>query len=108
MGIMNTPEPALKHCDKASPKGIISRLERLPFGGFVQQQSRWRKALAILLDQVLGPGDEVFHAVLIDELQRATGPGGEADAENRADVGVRRRSQHALLHATHGFDGLYK
>src|SRR5574337_700193 len=53
-----------------------------------------------------GAVEERVDAGAVDELQRAAGPAWEADAEDRADVGVVRRSQHALGEAARGLDRL--
>ena len=44
--------------------------------------------------------------VAVDELRRAAGDGREADAEDRADVGLGGRADHALVEAADGLHGL--
>src|SRR5487761_2084170 len=64
------------------------------------------KALAVFGGERVGARSELRHARGIDELQRAAGPCGEADAENRTDVGVGDVPQHALLQAARRFNRL--
>src|SRR5574338_61766 len=72
----------------------------------LEQRRRRREALAVTLREFPGASCEGTHADVVDELDRTTGPGRESPAEDRTDVRVARRFQHALVEAAHRLDRL--
>src|ERR1035437_317188 len=83
--------------------------------GFLAQQRVRCEAVAELLCELVGTGDETCHAVARvaagvavagDVLQYSAGPRREADPHDRTDVGVCDGDQHTLLQASRGLDGL--
>ena len=64
------------------------------------------KRLPSPLASAAGVRDEMPAPVRLDELYRAARPGREADAEDRADVGLEGARQHAFGQAARGLDGL--
>src|SRR5262249_11949714 len=74
---------------------------------FPLEQQVWHgESRSATLLELARASDKVANAFAADELQRATGPGGEADAEDRTDVAVALAGQHTVLQATRRFDGL--
>jgi hypothetical protein len=67
---------------------------------------RQHKARTVLSRQFRTPLGKRIHALAIDELQRAACPGRKTDAEDRTDVAVMHRGQHAFLQAAGGLDCL--
>src|SRR5437870_5074809 len=57
---------------------------------------RDREAGTVAVRELRGTFAELLHAGAVDELQRAAGPSGKADAEDRADVRVVRGGEHAF------------
>src|SRR5450830_2200416 len=78
------------------------------FAGFrlVAHDFRAGVALAVPGGERIGARGKFRHAYGVDVLQRAAGPGGEADTEDGTDVGVGDVSEHALLQASRRFDRL--
>src|SRR2546423_696821 len=83
------------------PSGVL--LDPLPALGLQRQRLRHLEPLAVLLAQLLRPRHEAGDAavVAVDVLDHAAGPGREADAQDRADVRLGDRTQHALVQAAH-------
>src|SRR3954447_8494400 len=76
--------------------------------GLLDQRRGRLEALAVALGQLARPGDEPGDPALVtvDVLEHAPGPAGEADAHDRADVGVGDRLDDALVEALDRLDGL--
>ena len=74
----------------------------------LEQRLRRGEAVAVLGGELAGPRHETGLAAGIsdDVLRRATGPRREADAHDRADVGVGGRREHALVEALLGLQRL--
>ena len=88
---------------EAVPGGL---LEASAFLGHFHQDRRGLEALAIFLGELLRALDEVFDAIGVDVLQGAALEGGEAPAEDRADVGVGDRLHDLFSVALGGLVGL--
>src|SRR3954452_24985334 len=69
--------------------------------GSRSQRRRWGEPVAVPRRELVGPGHETGDTtrVLLDVLGNPAGPRREADAEDRADVGVRRGRQDPLVEA---------
>src|SRR5688500_7222152 len=84
------------------------RSEALALLGLLDQAGRRGEPVAVLGGQLLGPGDERLDAgagralVAVDELSGTAGERGEPDAEDRADVRLGGRVDHALVEAAGG------
>src|SRR5204863_7623277 len=74
----------------------------------LDERGRRLEALAVTLGQLARSGHEAGRAALVavDVLEHSAGPAGEADAEDRADVGVGNRLDHALVEALDRLDRL--
>src|SRR5690349_16886023 len=74
--------------------------------GLLYQRGRGLEALAIAFGQLARPSDECRRSaavdrglVAVDVLEHAARPAGEANPEDRADVGVGDRFDHTLVEA---------
>src|ERR1039457_6012545 len=86
--------------------GLLYSNERFAGLRLVAHDLRAGVAFAVFGCEPIGARGEFRRAYGVDELQRAPGPGGEADAEDGTDVGVGDVPEHAFLQAARRFDRL--
>src|SRR5690606_7216641 len=82
-------------------------VEGLAARGHVAQQLRRTQLLAEQVGQPVGFGYERGDSDAVYETERSARVRRIAHAENRAEVAVGRRQEHALLHRARGLHGLH-
>src|SRR5947209_6516745 len=110
-GASKIPE-RIGSCDPPSPKALRGGRSHGRIGihltalGLLDQRGRGLEAAAVALGELPRPSNEggwtrpvLRVLVAVDVLKDAAGPAGEADAEDRADVRVRRGLDHTLVKA---------
>src|SRR5882757_5642798 len=90
---------ALSGSGPGSGRGRQRRVEGLALARPGLEPLGRLEARAVLCGEPFTFGYESRQAQGVDEGQGAAGPGGEADAEYRAEIGVRRLHHHAGLDA---------
>src|SRR5690606_30238848 len=84
-----------------SPQARGGLLEDLALLRLLHQRGRRLEVAAVALRQFTRPRDEALEPalVLVHVLHHTTGPRRETDPEDRADVGVLHRVEHAFVEA---------
>src|ERR1700733_11045662 len=84
----------------------VLAVEALALGRHLPQAAARREARTVLASEFLGAGDERLRAQAVDQRDRTAGERREAEAEDRADVGLAGVGDDALLHAARGLQRL--
>src|ERR1700677_3167732 len=84
----------------------VLAVEALALGRHLPQAAARREARTVLAGEFLRPCDERLRAHAVDQRDRAAGERREAEAEDRADVGLAGVGDDALLHAARGLQRL--